>query len=131
MELRELAVQYRQAAADIRKRTALLQEQLSRCSEGSTRAMALRRRINLLSTMAAETSATAKYMENYYERDDRHGRMGEAKLGISSFEELCTAIGNAGRGEYAHIGRGAQTGYDSKAAGNGKTVLSGTDETVP
>ena len=73
MSLRILAAQYRESAAKCKERALLLRERLQNGEMGETERMLLRRRVNMLVTMASETAATARYLKNYYGRTDEDG----------------------------------------------------------
>jgi len=123
MDMKELAAQYRQSAAACRERACALERSLAQC-DGGSEAMSLRRRISLLRAMAAETSSTARYLENYYERNDTDG--GEKQAGgdgVYEIEELCAAVGRARRGKYANRGRADGQYSQSKAEKYGENVL--------
>ncbi|MCC8078084.1 MAG: hypothetical protein LUC21_03165 [Oscillospiraceae bacterium] len=68
MSMEELSESYRESATLCRVRAAELRERLRTELMGETERMLLRRRINLLVEMAAETASTARYLRDYYGR---------------------------------------------------------------
>ena len=73
MTLNELALQYRESSRACRERAMELRATLPALTESCGETMALRRRISMLESMAKETMALAKYMENYYRRPESDG----------------------------------------------------------
>lgn len=128
MDMKELAKQYRQSAAACRSRAAELAGTLDGNELSAGETMALRRRISMLRTMAAETASTARYLENYYERKSGNdSRDTETEFGISEVEKLCNALGRSGRRQNANRGRGNRAQSDTKAAGAGEALLHMSD----
>ena len=77
MTLDLLAQEYRTSAALLAGRLAELRRMQHTAPAGIGGAMQryrLCRRIELLSSMLRETQATARYLEQYYERTCSHGR---------------------------------------------------------
>lgn len=124
MDMKELAKQYRDGAAACRERAAELAKALGDHAASGSETMALRRRISILRTMAAETASTARYLENYYERKDNdEQRDKETELGISEVEKLCDALGRGRRRQNANRGRGNRAKPDTQAEGAGEALL--------
>ncbi len=69
MTLTELSHEYRESGLLCRERMKELNQKLETEKLGSTEQMRIRRRIATLSTMARDTIATSKYLENYYGDD--------------------------------------------------------------
>ena len=68
MKLAELAVQYRDAAALIKDRLALLKTELETNRLSETEKFRLHGRIALLESMYRDTTEAAVVMERYYDR---------------------------------------------------------------
>lgn len=66
MRLNELAEQYRDSSDACRARVSMLRRELGAFHGSETQKIRLRRRITILTEMAREASATAKYLERYY-----------------------------------------------------------------
>ena len=73
MTLREMAVEYRQNVAVLRERLLLLRAELRHC-DNEVQRLSLNRRIRDLTSLCREGRETARIMERYYERRERHGR---------------------------------------------------------
>ena len=68
MNMAELSEEYRASAALCRDRARTLRERLREDQFSQTERMILKRRINMLSEMAADAGAIAKYLRRYYGR---------------------------------------------------------------
>ena len=79
MKLKEMSFQYREGAKACRARANELKEALWQCT-GETEKMLLRRRIAILTRMANEAAATAKYLYNYYGGRDENDYDGSGKV---------------------------------------------------
>ena len=66
MNMTELSEEYRNSAALCRGRARTLREALREEELSQTERMILKRRINMLSEMAADAGAIAKYLRRYY-----------------------------------------------------------------
>ena len=66
MKLTELSAEYRQISAKCREKLKLLRAQADNPEISETDRLVLRRNCTILESMARETGATAKYLENYY-----------------------------------------------------------------
>ena len=71
MSLYELAGQYRDSSAACRLRVKTLRNELASTHGSETQKIRMRRRITILTEMARDASATAKYLESYYIREAR------------------------------------------------------------
>jgi len=107
MELRELALQYRQSGKLCAERSAQLRRELEQLPPTGSEAYALRGRIVILESMARDAYATSVYLENYYRRPKADAKKGNDKKeeriylregdGVPQLEELRKAIREAGR----------------------------------
>lgn len=70
MTLTQLSREYMQSAQPIRLRLHELNEQLRTQHMCEMERMRINRRICVLTTMLRDTVATARYLENYYGRDE-------------------------------------------------------------
>lgn len=66
MNMAELSEEYRDSAAKCRDRARALRSSLREEPLSQTERMLLKRRINMLSEMAADAGAIAKYLRRYY-----------------------------------------------------------------
>ena len=66
MNMAELSEEYRDSAARCRDRARALRAWLNGEALTQTERMLLKRRINMLSEMAADAGAIAKYLRRYY-----------------------------------------------------------------
>lgn len=78
MELRELAIQYRESASLIKDRVNLLKRRLESEKLCETEKFRLRIRIDTLSSIQRETAECALFMERYYNR--RYPRRGKFSI---------------------------------------------------
>jgi len=70
MRLHELAGQYRDSSVACRTRVSTLRHELAAMRGSETQKIRLRRRITILTEMAREASAIAKYLESYYSKEN-------------------------------------------------------------
>ena len=71
MSLYELAGQYRDSSAACKMRVKSLRCELASMHGSETQKIRLRRRISILTEMARDASATARYLESYYTGEAR------------------------------------------------------------
>jgi len=69
MRLHELEGQYRDSSAACRMRVSALRRELSTTMGSETQKIRLRRRITMLTEMARDANATARYLESYYAKE--------------------------------------------------------------
>lgn len=79
MTIREMAAEYRDSALRFRGRMAELRRICAEEPMSETERIILRRRICVLDTMERELASTAKYLENYYRRDENDSADGNGK----------------------------------------------------
>lgn len=69
MTLEELSREYRDSGEAVRRRACRLEARLSDPDLTETQRLELRRRVNILRTMARDTIATARYLHRYYRKE--------------------------------------------------------------
>lgn len=70
MTLRELSEEYREGANAVRQRVKELEAALHDPELTETQRLALRQRICILTSMARDAVATARYLHNYYNGEE-------------------------------------------------------------
>lgn len=71
MTLQELALEYRQSGQALRERVRELEPLLSKPELSETQRLELRRRVSILRSMARDTVATARYLQDYYGKEEQ------------------------------------------------------------
>ena len=112
MKLKEMSFQYREGAKACRARANELKEALWQCT-GETEKMLLRRRIAILTRMANEAAATAKYLYNYYGGRDENDYDGSGK--VSGAQAAREAHGRDRAGKNERIAPRHGGGFDAEA----------------
>ena len=128
MELKDMALQYRESARLCYDRAVELRAKLRHSPTFGTETVALRRRISMLERMAKETRATGKYLENYYRRNEDDGQNSKKPAihegdGVFELEELRKAMRAAGKQRRRTCGGRSGAGADPASEANGKNVL--------
>ena len=71
MDLKTMALEYAAGGQACRKRAEELRRRLSQEESGEMEKLRLRRRIQILTTMARDSIAISRYLERYYDRRER------------------------------------------------------------
>ena len=71
MDLKTMAVEYAAGGQACRKRAEELRQRLCLEGPGEMEKLRLRRRIQILTTMARDSIATSRYLERYYDGCER------------------------------------------------------------
>lgn len=77
MDLKELAVLYRESGNKCRVRLLELEEYLETGAMSKTERLRLRREVCILGGMARDVIAISNYLENYYERKEAYEGRGQ------------------------------------------------------